>query len=657
MRVLLLFILIPALLQAQSDAIPREALDLFQKAQKAMEGGNGQFAKAEELLLRAIALAPDHAELNAAMGTLQLNGPYRDQALPYFAKACEAAPQLPRIHFLHGYALHLNSRWDEAIAAYRQHKKAAPYKDEDAFYNSADKRIIECTHGKEFGTSPSHALVKNMGEFINSPQADHGALITADGADLFFTSRRSSGSEAKESRGKECFDDILHCQWSRNAWGPTIPLPAPVNTPRNDASVGLFNDGRTLLVYRDVHGAGDLYETKRTGQKWAEPTSLGPEVNSAFHESSAWFSFDRQWLYFVSDRPTDNLGGQDIYRSRWNAIAKQWGPAENLGGAINTVHDEEGVFVHPDGKTIYFSSKGHSTVGGYDVFRSAFVDGAWTQPANLGIPVNSPDDDLFFVLTANGSTGYLNSPRAGGMGEDDLYEVTFMPDPPKRDGALLASTSGSAPLTADDLPSTILLKGRIKQLKMLRGLEATIELMDLEDASLVARFTSDAVTGEYLIALPGGRRYAIYVKADGFLMHAGTVEIPDGELNLTVDLDVDLAPLEAGHSTTMRNLFFASGSAALEESSNADIDQIEQLLASNDTLRLEISGHTDNSGPAELNERLSHARANAVRDRLLQRGVAQERLLAVGFGDSRPVAPNGSEANKALNRRTEIKVL
>lgn len=656
--VFLVLCLVPDLLFAQEAPLPKHAKELLDQAEKVLAAGNTQFAQAEALLLEALELAPDNAQLNARMGTCQLNGPRRQQALPYLLKAQAAAPELPRIHFLTAYALQLNGRWDEAILSYEKHNMAAPFQDEEPLFNSAAKHITECKNGKLLMAEPTNAEVRNLGKGINSPESDYGALTTADGSTLIFTSRRPTSPNAKVNKDNlEHFEEILTSHWRNGKWSEVEPLPAPVNTASNDASVGLFNDGRTLLIYRDDEGTGDLFESKRTGDVWSEPLSMGPNINSADHESSAWFSFDRKWLYFVSDRQVDNVGGQDIFRSKWDDTANAWGQAENLGPTINSVHDEEGVFVHPDGRTIYFSSKGHNTMGGYDVFRSRLEDGRWTKPENLGWPVNSPDDDLFFVLTANGTTAYLSSLRPDGLGEDDLYEVTFKPAAAPLKGSLLANGNDAAPFEEEDTPSTILVKGRIKDLKMLNGMEAFIEMMDLDDASLVARFSSDAATGEYMVALPAGRRYAMYVKANGFLVHSQTVEVPVGRSNVEMDLDVTMEPLANGSHSTMRNLFFASESAVLEEASLADIDQLHELLTRNAELRLEISGHTDSDGAAEFNAKLSKARAEAVRDRLVQRGIDGARLIGIGCGDSRPVAPNDSESNKALNRRTEVKVL
>ncbi len=631
------------------------ALRAMQQADKLAAAGGSAYAQALPLYLQAHAVNPDNAELNVRIGLCHLNGEQRHQAAEWFLRAAALDPAMPRVHFLCGYALQLNAQWDEAIAEFEDHKRrTARNPDPEPTYNMADKQLAECRAGKALAAAPANVRVSNMGPDINGPESDYGVLLTADGGTLFYTSRRANSTGGRVNKAtNEYFEDVYASTRGDQGWSVPAPLPAPVNTAINDASVGLFNDGRTLLIYRDVKGTGDLYETRRTGQVWSEPVALGANVNTRYHESSAWYSFDRQWLFFVSDRPEVGLGGQDIYRSRWDAAAQEWGPAENLGPTINSRFDEDGIFVHPDGRTIYFSSKGHNSMGGYDIFRSTLSGGQWSKPENLGWPVNGPDDDLFFVLNASGSTGYFSSVRPGGSGEDDVYQVDFLPDPATQETASAADAPTPAPAATT---AAVLVKGWVKDLRALKGLEADIDLMDLADASLVARFQSDRETGEFMATVPAGRSYALHVRARGYLFHSQHIDVSaDGNLELA--LEVALQPLEEGGIEVMRNLFFDRDKADLQPSSLAELAQLHGLLQDNPTLRLEVGGHTDADGSAEHNDRLSQARAQAVVDHLVAHGIASDRLAVKGYGASRPVAPNDTPENKARNRRTEIRIL
>jgi tetratricopeptide (TPR) repeat protein len=411
-------------LPAQDNA--KRAQELARQAEKLALDGLANFAHAATLFEEAVALAPDDAAIHLRAGLFHLNGPQPHTSLAYFIQARDKGAEPARIHYLAGHAHQLNAQWDEAIAAYGEHKRRFdPFQEPDARYHDADKRIAECKHGKRMMASPRKALVENLGPQVNSPWSDYGALLAGDGT-LFFTSRRPNGPQAKLNKAtREYFEDIWASRLVDGQWTEASPMPTPLNTPGNDASVGLGDHGNTLLIYRDDKGMGDLFETVRAGDGWTAPKTLGAEINSKHHESSAWITADRQWIYFVSNRPEEKVGGQDIYRSRRDEATGAWGPPENLGPDVNSTYDEEGIYVTPDGNTIYFSSRGHSSMGGYDVFRSSYVNGFWTPAENLGWPINSPDDDLFFVLSDDGTTGWFSSVRPGGLGLDDIHRVSF----------------------------------------------------------------------------------------------------------------------------------------------------------------------------------------------------------------------------------------
>ena len=409
----------------------------LKRAQECIKAGDKMAANGGQGLGLALisyedahSINPNNAALNMKMGLCHLNGAQRHLALPYFQAAAELAPEMEGVHFFLGYAQQLNSNWDKAIAAYELHKRsqAAVVGDPDPRMANIEKLMIECKNGKALSASGSSAVVSAMGPSINSEQADYGVLLSATSDQLLFTSRRATTTGGKINKAtQEYFEDIYSTTRMPAGYLPPQPLLLPVNSIGNDATVCLSHDGKTLLMYRDVSGSGDIYRCDLTPTGWSEPKPLGPNINTRHHEGSAWLTADGQWLYFVSDRPEESLGGQDIYRSRWDAAANDWGSAENLGPDVNSAFDEDGVFVSFDGNTIWFSSKGHSSIGGYDVFMSSYENGFWAKAKSMGMPINSPDDDLYFVLADDGMTGYFSSVRPGGEGQDDIYRVDLSP--------------------------------------------------------------------------------------------------------------------------------------------------------------------------------------------------------------------------------------
>ncbi len=652
-----LITLVPVQVSGQSDPESlRRAQEAMKKGDAFFDDGGAHFGQALALYEQAYGSMENDAALNLKIGLCHLNSKYHHKSLSYFQRTAELDPSMPRIHFLLGYAYQLNADWDQAIVEFEKHKQAnRGFMDPVDTYNQYDKHITECKYGKGFSATPVRAQIENMGPAINSEVADYGVLISADGEQMMFTSRRSNTTGGKLNKAtNEYFEDIYACRMTNGVWSDPVPMAPPVNTNGNDASVGLYNDGRTMVIYRDEKGTGDLYESRRTGASWSAPEAMGPTINSKGHESSAWYSFDRQWFYFVSDRE-GGMGGQDIWRSRWSEDQQGWGEPENLGPIVNTIHDEDGIFVHPDGRTIYFSSKGHTSMGGFDVFKSELNGEQWSKATNLGWPVNGPDDDLYFVLTADGSTGYFSSVRQSGMGEDDLYSVNFLPDETAND---MANAAGGATLSTDGTSGTVMLKGRVRDFKLLAGMEASIDILDLTDAHLVARFHSDAETGEFMVVVPSGHDYAMHVRANGYLFHSENVSVPtDGASVNDLAMDISLQPIEKGQQEVMRNLFFEKDRADLSKNSFAELGQLLSMLRENPSVRVEVSGHTDIDGSASHNEELSSARAQAVADHLIANGIRADRVESKGYGAAKPVAPNDSEENKRLNRRTEIKVL
>lgn len=485
--------------------------------------------------------------------------------------------------------------------------------------------------------------IRNFGSEVNSPFAEYSPVISADGSVMLFTSRKPN-NEKDIKKNKQSMEMIYISNFSSSAnkWNAPAPAPSPVNVAgRNNVVLGLSNDGQRMMIYRDDdNGNGNIWETRLNGMSWSEPSLLPEPINTVHHESSASFSPDGRTLYFVSNRP-GGLGGRDIWISTLGADGK-WSAPVNPGSAINTKDDEEGVFIHPDGTTLYFSSRGHQGKGGYDIYRSKRVNGMWTAAENLGTPINTEGDELFYQMTADGHKAYYSSSgQPGGIGDKDIYEITYTPIEKAKDRG----------------PKLTLLKGIITDSVTHKPVAARIDIYDNEKNELVTSVNSNSVTGAYLVSLPAGKNYNITATAPGYLFHSENFVVPDSASYKEVKKDIELQKLEVGSSIVLNNIFFDYNKATLRPESYTELNNLLQLMQQNPTLIIEISGHTDNRGTAEYNKKLSNDRSKAVVDYLISKGIPATRMTYKGYGFDKPVVPNTTEENMQLNRRVEFKII
>ncbi len=647
----------------------REAQRELKAGDEAFRAEPPRYAVALPHYLAAQEFNPSNAALNVKIGECYLHSGTKTQALSYLQRAQQLEPSTdPRLHYLLARALHLSAKWPEAIKEYQLATPLAGRKVEgDPLVVTAEdlaRRVRECRSGQALQKQPARVFIDNVGPQVNSAYSDYGPVVAADETTLLFTSRRPARPNApKDPEGDSYYEDIYQTAWLGKAkgWAPATNLGAPVNGEGHDATVGLAPDGQRLLVYADANG-GDIGETTLTGSTWTKPQRLGSRINSKAHESSGAYSPDGRYLYFVSDKPEGGRGGRDIYKVEIDGRA----PAENLGPVINTPYGEEAVFLMPDGKTLYFSSEGHNSMGGYDIFKSTFADGKWGPPENLGWPINTPDDDVFFVTSASGRHGYYAAERPGGLGGKDLYLITFLgPEKPpvlSEESQLLASRLAPQPQTLLAPPVAVataqvtILKGTVTDAATRQPLEATIDLIDNKTGQPIASFHSNATSGRYLVSLPSGLNYGIVVRQEGYLFHSENFDLPADAAYAEVVKDIPLQKLEVGVVIVLNNIFFDTGKATLRPESTAELERLHKLLTDQPALKLEITGHTDNVGRPAANQELSQRRAQAVVTYLTQHGVGPERLTAAGYGDTRPVAPNTTAGGRQLNRRTEFKV-
>jgi outer membrane protein OmpA-like peptidoglycan-associated protein/tetratricopeptide (TPR) repeat protein len=638
---------------------------------KYFEMGPGMYMTALEFFLKAQAFNPNNADLNYKIGKCYLASIQKTKAVDYLEKALSLDPYVGAdgkrtsdVKYLLAEAYHSKLDFDKAIQNYNEYKVTLSPEGIAGIGEEIDRSIQECEVGKVLVKKPASVFIDNLGQTVNSIYPEYSPLITADESSLFFTSRRNNTTgEKRDPNDLQYYEDIYTSEKVNGMWTTPRNPPKPLNGKKHDATVGLSPDGQTLLVYKGSNG-GDIYESKLKGDKWTKPSKLPKTINTPFHESSASFSPDMRLLYFVSDRPEGGYGGKDIWVSKKNKKGK-WDVPTNLGPAINTKYDEEGVFMHTNGKTLYFSSQGHSTMGGYDIFKSTITSGVWSTPENIGYPINSADDDVFFSISASGIHGYYSSVKAEGLGGQDLYMITFFEEKPvvnNTEDNLLASIA--APVKETVIESQVeikensltLLKGIVQDEITLNPLGAILEITDNDKNELIASFESNSKTGKYLITLPSGKNYGLAVKAEGYLFHSENFNIPPTTSYREVEKNILMKKVEVGSNIVLNNIFFDYNKSTLRQESYAELERLLKLLTDMPSLKIEISGHTDNRGAAAYNKKLSEDRAKAVVDYLISKGIKSERLTFAGFGFDKPLVDNDTDEHRQMNRRTEFKV-
>lgn len=406
-----------------------------------------------------------------------------------------------------GEAYRMNYNFIASYVYFKKFKDLVGGKNEELTAD-LEKQLQKNTNAQEFTKDTAKVRIVNLGDSINSPYPDYTPVVSADESTLIFTSRRPGSTGGEKTDDGQFLEDIyVSSKRSDGTWSEAKPIGATINTVGSEANIGLSPDGTQLFVYKDVNG-GDIYYSKLEGETWSPLLPYGPNVNSPYWETHASISVDGNTLYFVSNRKEGGYGGRDIWRcvKLPNGV---WSLATNLGPTINTAEDEDAPFMHPDGVTMFFSSKGHKNMGGFDVFKTTRNDeGKWSDPENLRAPINTPDDDIFYVQSADGKRGYLSSARRGSLGEKDIYRIDF-------------ERTIAEPLTL--LKGILTFNGTNKQPS-----NARITVMD-EDGLVVQDIRPNEKTGKYIMILaPGvkGKTYTVNFEAEGYQPISISLVIP-----------------------------------------------------------------------------------------------------------------------------------
>ncbi|MEI6899480.1 MAG: OmpA family protein [Bacteroidota bacterium] len=480
----------------------------------------------------------------------------------------------------------------------------------------------------------------NLGDSINTSVNEYINAITSDNQRLYFTRALRSDSMTIV-KTNEFEEDFFISVRKDSLWKRAHNLGPPINTHGNEGAICISPDGQYLFFAAcdrpDTYGSCDIYWSKKLGNTWSEPANLGPVVNSENWDSQPSFSSDGKTLFFASKRP-GGKGSSDIWKAELTAQG-EWSSPVNLGDSINTPEVEMAPFIHPDDLTLYFSSKGHQGMGGLDLFYARKdIDGKWKKPINLGYPINTNADEITLVVNASGNLAYISTDKLGGKGGQDIYAF---------------------PLYEKARPVKVnYFKGIVFDKESKKRLLARFELIDLESGKTMMDAHSDPLNGEFLVLLPTDKNYALNVSKQGYLFYSEHFELKgDNSKSTPFIKNIPLQMIKVGETVVLKNIFFDTDKFELKPESQSELNRLIALLHSNPTLKIEISGHTDNSGGIEHNLTLSKNRAKSVYDFLVSKGILTTRLTHNGYGASKPIDSNETEQGKANNRRTEFKVI
>ena len=613
--------------QAQETTKSRKAIKVYREAKSALTSQN--FNESKDLLEKALIFDDQFVEAWILLGDVFVEMGDKLRAIESYKKSILIDPEFsfPMYYRLaiieHSIGIYLESL--KHIQKYLTYKRIS-----SNYRNKALSLKKSCEFSINAMKSPVTFNPVNLGINVNSNADEYLPALSADGSTLIFT-RSENVKGVRNEDFYISYNDTDQWQFANN-------LGEPINTLKNEGAQCITADGKTLYFTacsrNDSYGRCDIYQSDFVNEKWTNPVNLGPNINTESWESQPAISSDGRQLFFVSNRP-GGRGGKDIWVSYKNANGV-WMEAKNIGDKINTSKDDISPFLHWDNQTLYFASKGFIGMGGFDVFVSRLNgSGDWGEATNIGYPINSPSDENSLIVAKDGRTAYFASSFFNEDRNDlDLY--TF--DLPQESRSL----------------EVAYIQGLITDSKTNNPIKADIELVNLKSGKSYKSSESD-LDGNYMLCLPSDAEYALTVNKKKYLFYSENIKL-EHEGSILVK-NFKLQPLEVGEQVRLDNIFFELNSSNLKDESLVELNKIIKFMASNPFLVIEIGGHTDNSGSKAYNLNLSDDRARSVKDALVQRGIPSDRIQTKGYGMSVPLNTNSSEQERALNRRTELKII
>lgn len=593
-------------------------------------------AKAIEICNKGLKKDSTYAELWESKGNYEYDSKDFKAALISYKKVQTLEPDNKKIYYTLGKTQKMLMMFDEAKASLTIYLDADIRRSK--IYEDDAKSIIKNIDVlKALYNNPVEFKPQNLGPNVNTANGEYWPGLTLDGKYFYFTRMMS--------RNSGHYEDFYRSEIKDSVFGPSVRMPEPVNTAGNEGTISITADGKTIFFSAKDRvnemgmplgiGEFDIYYSGYYMGQWSKPVNLGQPINSDRWDAQPSISPDGLTLYFSSDRP-GGFGGADIWMSTFKDGRFQ--TPVNLGPEVNTPGEEQSPFIHYDNLTLYFSSNGHPGIGGGDIFvcRKG-ADGKFGNRMNIGYPINSEKDELGLIVDRLGKFGYLSSERAGGFGGLDIYKFE------------LPSNLKPEPVSY--------VTGTVYDAISMEKIEADMELTDLATGEIIIKTRSQKGSGAFFMVLKSNRNYMLTIDQTNYLFYSANFSLKEHSSLEPYKLDVPLKKPATDIEVVLNNVFFDVDKYELKPESKLELDKLVHLLKKFPFMKIEIGGHTDNTGDKAKNKVLSQNRAKAVKEYLVSKGIDATRLSAIGYGDSKPVADNNTEEGRAKNRRTVFKVL
>lgn len=604
-----------------------------------------EYKKAIPYIDKLLDKEPINPYYNFWMGKSLYHSYKKNMALVYLEKVNKLNPDVDRdFHYYYGMTLHYNYEFERASQEYRL--ALENFRPQSPQYLDVEKRISQCLYGKKAMDNKNadwdRIYIENSGPNINSEYAEHSPIISANDSILLYTARRPECLGAQPEQ--HYYDEDLYISFKRgDVWDKGVNIGRPVNSTGHDATISLTADGRTLYIYRHKD-YGNIYVTDfdTLGKKWTDPRKVEKPLNSKNYEACICVSADGTKLFFSSDRP-GGFGGRDIYMVK-RLPNNKWGEPENCGPTVNTPWDDDAPYFHPDGKTLYYSSNGPNSIGGWDIFVTEYVEdeNRWLAPLNMGYPVNTPDDDIYFVLSADGRTGYYSSGKEGGYGEKDIYTIYFPYYPyPRRYYNIQLEGIVMDEETGDTIPATLRLVDRTTN-------EIKVSVINKRRPRL------------YHFELDPEHEYVMEVVADNYPMHTEELTAPKlfgKDIRIEKNILLRRRPEVVAGTPEIMHIYYDFDKYDLREESMLELDAVVEVLSENKDLRLQIHGHTDWFNTVDYNIELSMNRCRTPFAYLEAQGIDPARIENVNYSENKPIDTNDNDTGRQFNRRAEFHFL